>query len=320
MNKAKKARAGAPLFNHVTRMTKAPFSQRHAVGKPWIHEDFPNTARTALLHLLHDLVERKYVNGWIAIDKEVRRIARDDPSPHIDDNETAIRSAQSNVTETLGGLKWASAFDFLERLHSHLATDVSEWHSYDNGPVVVMEREEVQLYIAEEIERLLLEERLGFTFADGEVRARGRRHTRTQVSKVEPTFADSRLSEARQHFAKAVRYFEKKEDQDYENVIKEAVCAVEAAAKRLFPDAKGKTLGDVVKDLVSGTARRIPKQIGDTITGLYGYRNGGDGIAHGATGGGRATRALAEYALAVAASQIILLHTIESEEERDIPF
>jgi hypothetical protein len=299
-------------------MSKVPISHRLAVGKPWIQDDFPETARIALRHLLHDLVERSYVRGWVALDKEIRRVARDDPKEYNERKSADEQAARSHVNAKLLVIKWTAVLDFCERLHSHLAVDATEWQ--DNENVVIAVREKVQIYIADELERIFLEETLAFTFVDNEIRARGRGHTLAQLAKVEPTFADSRLSEARQHFAKALRYFQNKDAPDFENVIKEAVCAVEAAAKRLFPDAKGKTLAEVIKDLCTGKTRRIPKQIGDTIVGLYAFRNGGDGIAHGATDGGAATRALAEYSLAIAASQILLLHEIESDSATEPPF
>jgi len=301
-------------------MARAPFSQRFAGGEPWISNDFPESARVALLHLLHDLVDREYVDGWASIDKEVRRIARHDPHSRDRSKVSDIAAARSHVKSTLLELRWSLVLDFCERLHSHLAVAVTESDSFGTPGVPVIPREQVQTYIAEEVERIFLEERLGFTFEHGEIRARGRKHTRNQLAKIEPTFADPRLSEARQHFAKAMRFFDSKEGADFENVVKEAVCAVEAAAKRLFPNSKGKTLADVVKDLSTGRDRRIPKAIGDTLAGVYAFRNGGGGIAHGATGGDSVTRGLAEYVLAVSASQIILLHEIEAEAAPDIPF
>ena len=52
---------------------KPPFSRR-ILGSQWIQDDFPDSARMALLHLLHDLIDRRYVAGWIEIDREIRRI------------------------------------------------------------------------------------------------------------------------------------------------------------------------------------------------------------------------------------------------------
>jgi len=222
-------------------MSKVPISHRLAAGKAWIQDDFPESARIALLHLLHDLVEQRFIRGWIAVDKEIRRIARDEPREYNESKVQEVNAARLSVRTTLNSLQWTAALDFCERIHSRLAVDVTDWRGpNDDTQVVVTPREKVQLYIADELERIFLEEHLAFTFVENEIRARGRKHTRAQLAKAEPTFADPRLSEARQYFAKAMRYFENKDSPDFENVIKEAVCAVEAAAKRLFPESKGK--------------------------------------------------------------------------------
>ncbi len=54
-------------------LVKLPFSQR-TPGSRWIQDDFQDSARIALLHFLHDLVERnyQYVHDWIDIDREIR--------------------------------------------------------------------------------------------------------------------------------------------------------------------------------------------------------------------------------------------------------
>jgi len=52
---------------------------------------------------------------------------------------------------------------------------------------------------------------------------------------------------------------------------------------------------------------------------LYGFRSSGDGVGHGGAEGGSATKELAEYALAVAASQIVLLVDVAAAEG-DVPF
>jgi hypothetical protein len=87
------------------------------------------------------------------------------------------------------------------------------------------------------------------------------------------------------------------------------VCAVEAVARALFPDG-GSTLGKVTDSITGGGFGQLPKPIATTFHGLYG---------HGGAGGGPATKELAEYALAVAASQIVLLVDLAAEES-DVPF
>jgi hypothetical protein len=53
------------------------------------------------------------------------------------------------------------------------------------------------------------------------------------------------------------------------------------------------------------------------LTGLYAFRSGGDGVGHGGSTGGAATQDIAEYVLAMAASQIILLTDLASAQPED---
>jgi hypothetical protein len=88
----------------------------------------------------------------------------------------------------------------------------------------------------------------------------------------------------------------------------------------LFPNVKANTLDDSIKWLTGSEPGKLPKAISQTFTGLYGFRNGGEGVAHGGTTGGAATTSIAEYVLASAASQIILLVDLANAEDEDIPF
>ena len=140
------------------------------------------------------------------------------------------------------------------------------------------------------------------------------------MAKAEPTLGDPRLKEARKHYAKAVRYFDHPSEPDFENTVKEAVCAVEAAAKHLFPQVKGATLDKVVKGIQGSQEGELPKPLANTFTGAYGYRGAGDGVSHGGADAGQATAAIAEYVLAITAAQVILLHSLASMTEVDVPF
>jgi len=180
-------------------------------------------------------------------------------------------------------------------------------------------KSEVQEYAASELQRLFLEENLAFEFSDGIVRRRGRRNTADQVSRAEVVLGDPRLAKALSHFNKALRYFRNVSQPDPENVVKEAVCAVEAAARALFPSG-GSTLGDVTKSITGVGLGQLPKPIANTFLGMYGFRSGGEGVGHGGATGGVVTKELAEYALAVAASQIVLLVDLAAVLEPEVPF
>jgi hypothetical protein len=257
-------------------------------------------------------VKQEYVEGWQEVAGELQRIARFRP-----DFETP--SIRDLAEEVLFQLPWDKVFDFCERLYSHLAQEVSRYNSEIEKLELVAPRSVVQEYIASELRRLFLEEHLAFEFSNGLVRRRGRRHTADRVTRAEFVLGDPRLSSALAHFNKALRYFRNVSQPDPENVVKEAVCAVEATARALFPSG-GSTLGEVVKSITGSELGQLPKPIAQTFHGLYGFRSGGEGVGHGGASGGPVTKELAEYALALAASQIVLLVDLATSLEPDIPF
>jgi hypothetical protein len=216
-------------------------------------------------------------------------------------------------------LPWEKVFDFCERLYGNLAKDVGFYDGDAGAWEVTTPKSEVQAYIAIELRQLFLEEHLAFEFSDGIVLRRGRRHSAERVTRAEMVLGDTRLTAVRKHFNKALRYFRNASQPDYENVVKEAVCAVEATARVLFP-AGGATLGDIVNSITGSETGQLPKPIAKTFHGLYGLRSGGDGVGHGGATGGPVTKELAEYVLAVAASQIVFLVDFAAGQESDVPF
>ena len=285
-----------------------PFSKRNRGAHVQIDSDFPESARTALMYLLHDLVRKGYVEGWIDLARELQRIARVSPVIYRINYEEDRDKARANIEKLLIEIGWDKVIDFCERLYSVLA------RAYG------ISRNDVQSYIANELNRLFLEESIAFEFSDGVVERRGRRHTSTQVSRAQIVLGDERLESARKHFNKGLQYFQNVSQPDHENAVKEAVCAVEATARALFPDSSGKTLGDIITSITGTHDGELPAALAKTFHGLYGFRSAGEGVAHGGATGGAATQSIAEYVLAVAASQIILLVDLANSQEGAIPF
>lgn len=279
-----------------------PFSARNRGAHAHIDSDFPETAKVGLVHLLHDLIRRRYIYTWGEIARELERISRG-PVRNYDGVEG---TAKSNSEVFLKRLPWDKVLDFCERLHNSLANETAR-------------AGEAKKYIAVELERLFIEEGLAFEFRDGRIERRGRAHTTTQVSKAQVVLGDPRLDSARKHFNKAIKYFRDVSQPDPENAVKEAVCAVEATARALFPGSSGKTLGDITKALTGNDVGQLPKAVAQTFHGLYGFRSGGEGVAHGGTTGGPVTNTIAEYVLAVAASQMILLVDLGNSSEDEVP-
>ncbi len=303
----------------MTASPQPPFSARTREVHRQIDADFPATARTGLLHLLFDLVERQYVADWTVIARELHRIGRLTVVAYRSSSVVDLEQARSDAVLALDGLAWPKVYDFCERLYGHLSNEVGREENFGDY-IVEVARSDTQKYIAAELQRLFVEEALAYEFTDGVVRRRGRKHTVELVAKSQVVLGDSRLLSARRHFDKALQFFRHPTKPDYENAVKEAVCAVEAAGKALFPMARASTLGDLAKWLGSTSEVSVPKAVCQTLTGVYAFRSGGDGVGHGGASGGKATLEVTEYILAVCASQIILLVDLANGMEVDVPF
>jgi hypothetical protein len=303
----------------MTTSPPVPFSAQSRGQHRQFNAAFPPSARSGLLHLLYDVVERRYVPDWTLVARELHRIARMTVIEYDPSDVQDLSRAKEDVKTALDVLKWEKVYDFCERLYGHLPREIGYEDQYGNWCVQSL-RADMQTYIATELQRLFLEEDLAYEFTEGSVHRRGRKHTVDQVAKSQVVLGDPRLSSARKHFDKALRFFRHPSHPDYENAVKEAVCAVEAAGKALFPTAKASTLGDLAKWLRSTPEVSVPKAICMTLTGAYAFRSGGDGIGHGGANGGKATLEVTEYLLAVCASQIIYLVDLVATMEVAVPF
>lgn len=303
----------------MTSSPQPPFSARVRGQHRQIDADFPPSARSGLLHLLFDLVERRYVPNWIVVARELHRIGRLPLVAYDTSSVSSLNRARADVEAAPETLAWAKVYDFCERLYGHLPEEIGYEDQYGNYTVEIA-RSDMQTYIGTELQRLFIEEDLAYEFIEAAVRRRGRKHTVELVARSQVVLGDVRLLNARKHFDKALRFFRHPTRPDYENAVKEAVCAVEAAGKTLFPMAKASTLGDLVRWLGSTTEVSVPKAICQTLTGVYAFRSGGDGVGHGGANGGKATADVCEYLLAVCASQIIYLVGLANSMEVDVPF
>jgi hypothetical protein len=303
----------------MTTTPPIPFSARARGPHRQVDSDFPLTARAGLLHLLADLVDREYVENWIVIARELHRIGRLDLVTYDPHSVPSLKQAKSDTTAALQVLKWEKVYDFCERLYSQLSNQVG-WEDNFGNYTERIARSDSQAYIAAELQRLFLEEALAYEFSDGAVRRRGRKHTVELASKSQVVLGAPELLSARQHFDKALQFFRHPTRPDFQNSVKEAVCAVEATGKVLFPMARAATLGDLIKWFGLTTVVAVPKALCQTLTGIYAFRNGAEGVAHGATTGGKVSSEVAEYVLAMCASQIIYLVDLSNGLDGEIPF
>lgn len=300
-------------------MNELPFSIRSQGPHEHIENDFPVSARIGLLHLLDELVEMQYVSGWIAVSRELQKIARVSPVDYGSISSSVVLSkAREDAQTILGELRWQKVFDFCERLFRHLAC--AKGTDWNNEFQEETPKTEVQAYIANELQRLFAEEQLAYEFSAGVVSRRGRKHSNEIASRAQVVLGDLRLKNARRHYSKAQDFFRDPLNPDFENVVKEAVCSVEAAGKALFPDAGAKTLSDLAKWFLNKKKDLIPPPLVRVMDALYAYRGGGEGVAHGGTNGAVVTSEVAEYVLSICASQIIYLVDVSKGDEPDLPF
>ncbi len=293
-----------------------PFSARNRGTEARIDDDCPITARIGIVHLLDQLVRKKFVKDWPAVISELKRINR--ISFNVADPYSS--SWEQTAEDFLTKLPWERVYDFCQRIYSDLAQAVWGQDPQTGEPEISTTRDEVQKHIAQELQLLFWEENLAFEFSDGAVRRRGRQHTMDQIARSGLVLGDPKLSEARGHYNKALGFFRNVSNPDYENTVKEAVSAVEAAAQALF-SSEGEQLDDILKAIEGSEEGQLPKPITKTFYGLYGFRGSGKGVAHGTagTGSGAATKEIAEYALAITASQIVLLVNFTTASN-EIPF
>lgn len=108
---------------------KPPFSARNRNKHRQIDSKFPDEARTGLAHLLYDLVEKDYVENWGFLARELHRLARLPPKTYNSSNIPSINEARSDSKSALLTLRWDRVYDFCERLHRHLAKEVSHYES-----------------------------------------------------------------------------------------------------------------------------------------------------------------------------------------------
>jgi hypothetical protein len=97
-----------------------PFSARNRGAHAHIDSDFPETARVGLIHLLHDLIRRRYILNWGDVAREAERISRE-PVRNYDGAEG---TARSNSETFLKKLPWEKVLDFCERLYNSLPNEM----------------------------------------------------------------------------------------------------------------------------------------------------------------------------------------------------
>lgn len=297
-------------------MDYVPFDQRLGLtNSTIITNDFPKSARIGLLYILDDLIEKNYIRSgssigtkYKPINQEIARLCR----AIGEDNAKSIHPQFFLMS-------WSRVFEFIERIYFKLLHGVDDYDINGNIVAEIASIAEVKEYFSREISTLLFEEHLGFEFSNGVFNRRGYSKTAQSINSVNTNvLSDPILSKTRIHYLKALQFYGNAKTPDFENAIKEAICAVEASLITLCSPDISKSFENVRK-LIGNEKEKAPAPIIESLIKLYGYRNSGEGVAHATSKGLKVTEKEAELVIALSADYITYLYSLLKTEET-VPF
>ena len=293
-------------------MTKTPLSQRigKKIGTP-IDSDFPSSARTALVYLLVVLNQKFYLVDEKKVLLELNRTGRL-TKPEID----ALSSKEfvNQIGWRVNKLSWDQVFLFCERVYSNLLCAVGDPFEEDYVDLI-----EVQKYFSKEINQIMEEENILFNFSNGEFHRRGRAQTQKALERVGAVLSDPKLDGVKNHYNKARKFFDNRSSPDFENCVKESLCALEAAVEILSGKKASNDFEKSIKQLQGNGKKQIPSPIGEAMIKIHGYRGSGQGVSHAALQGNRVELVDAELILSLVASYITYLVDLFPSTD-EIPF
>jgi hypothetical protein len=297
-------------------MEYVPFDQRLGISsKAIITNDFPKSARIGLLFIIDDLIYRNYIssglivgNKYQPINQEIARLCR-----------TIEEVNDKNIHPQFFQMPWSKVFEFIERIYFKILHGINDYDINGNIIEELTNITEVREYYSNEISNLLFEEHLGFEYKNGIFNRRGYSKTTQSVNKVTTNvLSDPILNKTRIHYLKALQFYGNVKTPDFENAIKEAICAVEACLITLFSPEISKSFENIRK-LIGNEKEQSPAPIIESIIKLYGYRNSGDGVAHATNKGLKVTEKEAELVISLSADYITYLYSLLKTEE-NVPF
>lgn len=294
-----------------------PFEQRLGLkAEKSISNDFPDSAQVALIYLLEDMVNRNYIVGsdnatsWNNLLNGIYRIAR-----LMQPNEN-WPSYQDELKWVLTSTEWSKIFNYCERVYSHLLVEVSDLKEQQ----IIATKQEVEKYFTDEMNILLSEDNFDYRFKNGQFERAGRLQTQKSLKRMGAVLSSSSLSIVRQHYIKAVKFFNNIEDPDYKNSIKESLCALELCIELTTGKPASKNFTKSIKELEGNGKSQIPPQIAESIIKVFAYRGGGQGVAHAAQNGSKTTKLEAELILNITAAYITYIVDLFPENVEEVPF
>ncbi len=284
-----------------------PFTQRFRTGSPSapLDKEVPETARIGFVNILGRLIRRDFLYSWFIPASEalmVGRHLRQDFDDQVQDEDIFI----SIIKE----LRWDRFYILCEKIYGDLQTPQEGEETSVDG----------QILYTDAINELMAEENLAYEFRDGIFQRQGRPQTQRSLQNVSSVLADPRFVQARNHYNKAVKFFNERPNPDVQNCVKESVCALEAFAEIIFGKKAGKGFDEVIRSKQGNAEGKIPPSIGESIIRLRAFRGNAQGVAHAALEGGFVGVFEAELTLSLVASYITYLNDRFTLGEDEIPF
>jgi hypothetical protein len=255
---------------------------------------------------------RKEGNSWSSILLELLRTTK---------AEFAQVEKYAKSTECLPvllGMSWQLVYAFIERVYDNLLTEKSIYLGDDDwrldSPL-----DQVREQFTSEINALFSEENLAYVFSDGVFNKPGRPQTQKNIIRAQAVLTDPRLLPVKQLFVKAQDFFSSRPP-DYENAVKEAVCALEAAVEIRSGKKVSKDFTGEMEKLSGNAAEKIPAPIAQAMIKLHAYRGAAKAVAHANPTGLNVSKYDAELVLSISAALITYVSDFFDSIEPDIPF
>lgn len=187
------------------------------------------------------------------------------------------------------------------------------WQFYDICEVIrnYPETNDERVKLAQQMNALFTEERLGFEFREDKIEKVGSGFIDAQIKEARYLLKEPEFKGADEHFEKAIKAINKRPNPDVENCTKDAVAAIESVGRVIANDEKA-----LLSTIIQSMVRReiIPKLLGKTILMVYAYRGDEPGVAHGLVGDSKVTKDEAEFVLAMSAA--IILYLVEKHRSQ----
>lgn len=286
------------------------FNQRFGTSKKAkMVNDFPDTAKIALTHILVDYYRSLNLISFEKVIREMDRIGRLIPQQITTESIDYF----SEFYQRIAQMKWEQVFCFCERVYSHLLYSRQYGASEENLI-------QVKQGFEKEINNLLGEENIGFFFKEGSFQRLGRAHTNKSLEQVNSVLSDPKMEAVKLFFQKSENFFQQIPKPDSANCIKEAECALEATLDIIFIE-KVKDYDRALNNIQNETGILIPRTIIESVKKIYAYRGDATGVAHASEEGSRVTPLEAELVMSVIASFITYLYdAIILPREASVPF